>query len=298
MADLQAIRDYASSLQGDDRQNFIDKFNSIKEDDTKVATLASRISEIQPSATPKEAPTTPMYPQMSEQDKVAHPILSGINQAGNNLATLAYKGAEGLTLGGGFGLVDSLLKKQGISKPQFNFDNMPQQDQSVMKLAGDVANLGGAGKTLGAIGGKIGDVLNSTGATKAIGGAIGAAKNYVVDAFTGGEKAKSAGEAAKFALRQDTAAQAQGIVKNTMMQSNIQKASQDAIGKGYDDLSTTLKKMITKESDKQGLALQEDLPKLFGKKSAEYGAQHDAIISSLPEDQRVISSDKVVQIIR
>lgn len=41
---LQAIRDYASSLQGDERKAFIDKFNSIKDDDTKVNTLVSRIS--------------------------------------------------------------------------------------------------------------------------------------------------------------------------------------------------------------------------------------------------------------
>ena len=43
---LQAIRDYASSLQGDERKAFIDKFNSIKNDDAKVSTLVSRISTI------------------------------------------------------------------------------------------------------------------------------------------------------------------------------------------------------------------------------------------------------------
>lgn len=41
--ELQAIRDYASSLQGEDRQNFINKFNSIKNDPVKISTLASRI---------------------------------------------------------------------------------------------------------------------------------------------------------------------------------------------------------------------------------------------------------------
>lgn len=41
---LQAIRNYAQSLNGDERANFISKFESIKGDDNKVSTLASRIS--------------------------------------------------------------------------------------------------------------------------------------------------------------------------------------------------------------------------------------------------------------
>lgn len=45
-ANLQAIRDYASSLQGDDRKSFIDKFNSIKNDESKVSILSDRISSI------------------------------------------------------------------------------------------------------------------------------------------------------------------------------------------------------------------------------------------------------------
>lgn len=40
---LQAIRSYAQSLNGDERANFISKFESIKGDDNKVSTLASRI---------------------------------------------------------------------------------------------------------------------------------------------------------------------------------------------------------------------------------------------------------------
>ena len=47
---LQTIRSYASSLQGDERQSFIDNFNKIKDDDSKVSSLASRIGGLsQPS---------------------------------------------------------------------------------------------------------------------------------------------------------------------------------------------------------------------------------------------------------
>lgn len=43
---LQTIRDYASSLEEDERKSFIDKFNSIKDDDNKISTLVNRISDI------------------------------------------------------------------------------------------------------------------------------------------------------------------------------------------------------------------------------------------------------------
>lgn len=232
-----------------------------------------------------------LIPQLTSQEKMDHPVLAGVDQVANNVATLGYNAANGLSLG----LLNGIMGANKVQPPAFNMDNMSQKDQSVLNLGGDIANLGGAGKSLGVIGGKIGDIINSTGVPKAISPTLNSAKNYIVDAFTGGEKAKNAGKAAKFALRQDVNAQTQGIVKNTMMQSDIQKASQQAIGQGYDDLSDTLKKMISKESDKQGLKLQDDLPKLFGKKSAEYGAEQDSIINNLPDEQKVISSDKVIQ---
>lgn len=47
MADnLQLIRDYAASLQGDERKAFIDKFNSIKDDDNKVSILAQKLGSL------------------------------------------------------------------------------------------------------------------------------------------------------------------------------------------------------------------------------------------------------------
>lgn len=46
---LQAIRNYAQSLSGDERKSFIEKFNAIKADDSKVATLSQRIGGVSPS---------------------------------------------------------------------------------------------------------------------------------------------------------------------------------------------------------------------------------------------------------
>lgn len=57
---LQTIRDYAGSLQGADRQSFINKFNAIKNDDAKISTLASRIQGI-------NAPATTEIPQRTDR---------------------------------------------------------------------------------------------------------------------------------------------------------------------------------------------------------------------------------------
>lgn len=43
---LENIRNYAASLQGEERKSFIEKFNSIKDDDAKVETLGTRISSL------------------------------------------------------------------------------------------------------------------------------------------------------------------------------------------------------------------------------------------------------------
>ena len=51
--DLQSIRDYAASLQGDERKSFIDKFNSIKNDDSKIGILAGRISKLSGDTSPQ-----------------------------------------------------------------------------------------------------------------------------------------------------------------------------------------------------------------------------------------------------
>lgn len=118
---------------------------------------------------------------------------------------------------------------------------------------------------------------------------------FVEDAFVGGEKARLAGEEAKFALRQSTADEARRIAKTTGMKIDIQKKGQDALLRSYDELEDTMKKMIIKESDKEALALQKDLPRLFSKKSKEYGDAQDKIIKSLPEESRNISSDRIIK---
>lgn len=68
MADnLQTIREYAASLPDGERSSFIDKFNSIKDDDSKISTLAGRISK-QPGTSRST----------SLMDKIPAPVRFGI----------------------------------------------------------------------------------------------------------------------------------------------------------------------------------------------------------------------------
>lgn len=108
MADnsLQTIRDYASSLQGDDRKNFIDKFNSIKDDDSKVTTLVGRIGKISNST-----PTSSDTPQ-KQQDPLSGipaPLKAAIQFAGGMTNTMT---------GGAMGkFEDWMQQKTGIPRP-------------------------------------------------------------------------------------------------------------------------------------------------------------------------------------
>lgn len=261
------------------------------------ASQSSSVSEM------AQAKSIPMYPQMSEKDKINHPILSGINQAGNNLATIAYKGAEGLTLGGGFGLVDSLLKKQGISKPEFNFDNMPTTDQSVLKLSGDIANLGGAGKTLGTIAGKIGDVSNATGLTKLLSNGVnkttGAVKR-VIDSFKG---ASAADLEAKLAQRKTDIANEklnlEGLFKQKykditfkgkQVVPEISKGMSNAYEQGLDDIFSKLDDPLQASS-----ILKKNAPPIT---NTELVNKLDDLVTKSANDPLIIKSDAYKMTVR
>lgn len=101
--------------------------------------------------------------------------------------------------------------------------------------------------------------------------------NYFKDVFTGSEKARIVGEESKFALRQATQSQARDVATKAKMKVGIVKQNQDAVTQTYNELSDTLKKMIVKSSDKESLTLQKDLPRLFGKKSQEYGKKLNSL---------------------
>lgn len=220
---------------------------------------------------------------MTPAMKQDHPILSGIEQTAQDIGTLAEKGANGLSLG----LLDKGLNKAGIQPP--NFDNTAPENKPGLGLAGDATNILGAGKTIGAIAKPIVGAISPV-----MAGAISKVKNIAGNLISGPEKAQVAGEAEKFALGQKTTQQIEDAQRIGKVKIGIAKNNADSASKGYDDLSDTLKKQVSKYSDKQGQDLQDNLPKIFGQKSAEYGAEQDNILKNLPDNRKNIPVDKVV----
>lgn len=235
-------------------------------------------------------------------DFINHPIKSALKPIVTTakIAAIPFQRAESalaagsleLQKGQGFGPAINEAGKGIIGQNQAQFGDvykevgLPQWAANTAGLATTIAiTPGGAKSVVDLV--KGGSNLIRTGIDKS--------KNYIVDTFTGAEKAKNAAEEVKFLLRSDTSEKARGVVKRALMKADIERANQEAISSGYDNLSATLKKIINKEADKKGIQLQEDLPKLFGKKSAEYGAKRLDILKSLPEDKQIISSDKVVK---
>lgn len=88
-------------------------------------------------AVPVKGPATPLLPQMTDQEKSAHPVLAGIDQTANDVSTLAYKFLNGVSLNN----LDGYLGKKNIQPP--NFDNTAPANKSGLNLAGDIAGLGG-----------------------------------------------------------------------------------------------------------------------------------------------------------
>jgi len=99
-----------------------------------------------PSSVPqKKSFYDSMGAEISPEMKAAHPVLAGVEQTAQDVGTVAEKAANGLTLGG----LDYGLNKAGIQPP--NFDNTAPENKSGLNMAGDVANMEGAGKTIGTI---------------------------------------------------------------------------------------------------------------------------------------------------
>lgn len=80
---LENIRNYAASLQGEERQAFIDKFNSIKDDDSKVEILGSRISSLLGNDTPK-----PQFSTIQEAAAAMQQARQGQQAAESNVNNL------------------------------------------------------------------------------------------------------------------------------------------------------------------------------------------------------------------
>lgn len=151
--------------------------------------------------------------------------------------------------------------------------------------------------------GQIGDLATSPinyiggailkGAGGLISKAIPEVKDFVSNAIYGIDKAKEAADTEKFALGQKTAQQISDIRRVGKLKLEILNKNSDAVSNGYDDLSDNIKRQISKYSDKQGLELQKNLPRIFGKKSSEYGDAQDNIIKSLSDEDKNIPSEIV-----
>lgn len=220
---------------------------------------------------------------MTDEQKLQHPILAGLHQTAKDVVTGTEKVANAATLG----LLDYGLKKSNIQPPNFN-DTAPE-NKSGLNLISDIGGMVSAGETIGKIAKPIIKV-----ASPVLGGAFNKVKSFADDLIHGPEKATAAADAEKFALGQKTAQQIEQIKKIGKTKIDIAKRNADAVSKGYDDLSETLKKQVASYSREEGKNIQKELPKIFGKKSAEYGAEQKGIIDNLTPDQRAVPTDKVV----
>ena len=98
---------------------------------------------------------TPFYKAMGQSitpqqmDEEGHPILGGLTQTAEDVGTLGEKALNGLTLGG----YEKGLQAANIAPP--NFDNTAPENKSALNMAGDIANLGAANKTIGTVASKV-----------------------------------------------------------------------------------------------------------------------------------------------
>lgn len=136
---------------------------------------------------------------------------------------------------------------------------------------------------------------NRSNPVKATGDIFNKGKRFADDLIHGPQKATEAGNIAKNELADATNKQLSDTTRLGKAKIDIARRNADATSHGYENLDETLKKQVNKYSDKQGQDLQENLPKIFGRKSKEYGVEKDKIISSLPDERRVLPSDNVIK---
>lgn len=124
-ANLQAIREYASSLSGNERESFIQKFNSIKNDDSKVVELSNRISSLSPTKQPRTLKT---MADDTENAIASRPSM--MKELIKDPTTLErfVKHPLGTTLrtvGGAMELAEGTMANAGIALQQGNLGRIP-----------------------------------------------------------------------------------------------------------------------------------------------------------------------------
>lgn len=212
---LQAIRSYASSLDPEERQGFIEKFNSIKDDDSKIDVLASRISAI---SKPK-----PMFSSIEEANAA--------NQQAQREQSVAQMRNRGITP-----YVDAMSKTAQDVAPFILGGGAGMQ---LSKLAGNsVLRQAAAGMGGGAVSGLLtpADSLQERGrnvATQtAIGGALGGGLQAV------GKGAESFGQILrKLPTRLNDAKSTQFATKIRQAYTNTKAEAVKKFGTGLDELA-------------------------------------------------------------
>ncbi len=268
---------------------------------------------------------------LTPEQKASNPTLAGIQQTAQDVATIGYKGLDALTLGNMSSALrahginppnfegtapenKSGLKLAGDIAGLKGFISNPLvQAGGNAAMAGKVVQSGAAGAATGALmapanegsnGIDIGSRGLQTGVGALTGGAgaaltkipnaISGVKNFATGLINGPEKATAVANEAKFNLSQQTAQQIADAQRVGKIKVGIAAKNADAASQGYDDLSDTLKKQVAKASDKEGLDLQSNLPRIFGENSKRYGAEQQSIIDNLPDTQKQVPVDKVV----
>lgn len=116
------------------------------------------------------------------------------------------------------------------------------------------------------------------------------AKNFVSDLITGPERAQAAAKEAKFVLQQESGRKIDEVRRIGSIKQDIAQRNADATARGYDDLSATMEDRARNLAREEGKNIQKELPKVFGKKSSEYGARKEVLFT----DETNIPAHKVI----
>lgn len=235
-----------------------------------------------------QTPNKPFYEaigaSMTPQENAAHPVIGTAEKMLQNVATGGEKIINGLS----FGQVENQLRKNHIEPPQLNVGD--PSNQGAANLIEDTSNLVGniSNPFVNTAIGKVTEV-----GVKAIESAVPKIKQFTDNIIHGPEKVATQADADKFALQQQTDKQIADTQRIGKAKINIAQKNADAVSQGYDDLSTTMKDKVDNLSREEGKNIQNDLPKIFGQRSKEYGTAQKNIIDSLSTEERSIPTKQI-----
>lgn len=232
-----------------------------------------------------------LLPQMTDDEKMRNPVLAGVDQTANDIATLGYKAANGLSLG----ILGNILKSKNIQEP--NFNNSAPENKSGLNLIGDIFGLSAANKTIGAGIGKLGDVSNATGIPKAVGNASSQVWNNIKQAIvlnkTLPKSTSLADSMERLNIQKDnlnTASQLlsntnsmkiRGILDNVKQLNSFMNDSIKDVASKISDQSKELSGTLKEEIGNKVSSTQQIVPNFFKNASSAYGETLDHVIDSV-----------------